>query len=1252
MNTLDPSYLRYIYDSILSEAVSPENESSLPDGLVGLYEENFPEAMPAAKRQQLLTIFAQWALLRKEVTVEFMAEITASPVDEIRELIGTYSSWFNSPETGKYMLFHERIRSYFLQKLSERELKVLNEALIARLQRAIVAEQKDEFEFYALQFLSDHLLTEAYAERGNELLAFNKNESNWNRQIKLSNQFKWTENSIKNSIRWTAKFQPEETVMGFLDLVELQYKEKNDAENIVALVANNEMYIALKRIDSFAGNDKEGLQRKFTLCMLCLMELTLLDSKDKPFRKSAVEKLLRHLDDNIPANQYDLINWNDFFPSFLMFKLACEWAELGLDDGLVYKRTDKWDSEWIGEKGPYSDSQFEVLKQAALCISDESEKSSALKDISTELAKQGHVEEALACARGISEESDKSFALMDISIELAKQGKFEEGLEYASNIIIETCKISAFRIIIKEVVNQRKIESAFEFASYFDKESDKINTFFEISDALTKQGRIKEAILCISVSEEHVKNQKLQSIAQEMLIEGKFTDSVEFADGISCQYIRCLTFLNISSELARKNLFEDAETAMREALACVSLIIEESKSCIALVEISSELAIQEKIKEAFEYCNKISSEYNKSIALKKICVELVKQDKVGEAQHHVLRIHDEFIRLEALHDISIELARIGRIEVAYEWVSNMGEEYHKSMAIAEISKELAKQDRFDEAISAIFLALESALLILNENDKTSAISELTLELTKYGKFEIALRHTSYIKKAADKSKAIYKIACELIKQGMVKEALSCTHSISNVLDRNSAIRDISLEFAKQGKFKEAIKYANELNYDKNSTLSYISTELAIQGKVDEAIECANSLNEDKNSALRNISLELARQGKIKAAIECANGIHNNVSLNRNKLKSENIKEIIDMANSVSHTIDSSSKYTRGKEENDKEKQESFLKVLKSYGRDSTLRDISNEMINQEKIEESLIFASEINYGRDIILRVITDKLFSQDNVDDVIDLLQDRRFYIDFRKNDLFKDIINKLAYYGNLEKAAIAICKSLSITHGYSFVVEKSIILKNITSNLSKKGKINEIIVCMPYVKDSYWLSKELVNTCFELHKQNNTKDAVIVMELALQSAKGIIYPQDKSLALMNVSIAFARQGKFEDAINTAISIGKETERIKSMHDISVEMAKLGRAEEAFKSVIGIKSESEKSHALKTVSLELAKQGKIKEAVKGALGIESVSDKLTALFNVFVDIDKKVTIEAVLESALGITEGNLKNRLIRRFSI
>ena len=65
--------------------------------------------------------------------------------------------------------------------------------------------------------------------------------------------------------------------------MDLKNEEAADATHVVAMVANNEIELALKRIESFAGSDADGVKRKFQLYMLCLMELTLMDSKNKPF---------------------------------------------------------------------------------------------------------------------------------------------------------------------------------------------------------------------------------------------------------------------------------------------------------------------------------------------------------------------------------------------------------------------------------------------------------------------------------------------------------------------------------------------------------------------------------------------------------------------------------------------------------------------------------------------------------------------------------------------------------------------------------------------------------------------------------------------------------------------------------------------------------------------------------------------------------------------------------------------------------
>ena len=116
MNHIEPSYLRYIYDGLEKGYLHPDNAAALPEGLIGLYDEAFDESKPVRERQKLLEAFAIWAILKKEVSAQFVAEILDVPTQEITDFIANYSSWFTSPESGKYQLYHERLKVYLLQK--------------------------------------------------------------------------------------------------------------------------------------------------------------------------------------------------------------------------------------------------------------------------------------------------------------------------------------------------------------------------------------------------------------------------------------------------------------------------------------------------------------------------------------------------------------------------------------------------------------------------------------------------------------------------------------------------------------------------------------------------------------------------------------------------------------------------------------------------------------------------------------------------------------------------------------------------------------------------------------------------------------------------------------------------------------------------------------------------------------------------------------------------------------------------------
>ena len=118
MPHLEPTYLRYIYDGLIKGSIHPENAAELPEGLIGLYEEAFDERTSIVERQKLIQHFAIWALLKKEVSAGFVAEVLGETEEEILDFISTYSAWFNSPESGKYQLYHERFKVYLLEKLS------------------------------------------------------------------------------------------------------------------------------------------------------------------------------------------------------------------------------------------------------------------------------------------------------------------------------------------------------------------------------------------------------------------------------------------------------------------------------------------------------------------------------------------------------------------------------------------------------------------------------------------------------------------------------------------------------------------------------------------------------------------------------------------------------------------------------------------------------------------------------------------------------------------------------------------------------------------------------------------------------------------------------------------------------------------------------------------------------------------------------------------------------------------------------
>jgi hypothetical protein len=153
MTFTDPSYLRTIYDGLLSGTLHKDNASGLPAGLVGIYEEALPPANQVNERQKFLEFFSVWALLKKEVSSVFLARLIGWTEEGVLDYIGRYSKWFNSPVSGRYVLYHERFRSYILMRASAKAIAVKRINLIEILTQSIKNEHYFEYRDYAFNNL-------------------------------------------------------------------------------------------------------------------------------------------------------------------------------------------------------------------------------------------------------------------------------------------------------------------------------------------------------------------------------------------------------------------------------------------------------------------------------------------------------------------------------------------------------------------------------------------------------------------------------------------------------------------------------------------------------------------------------------------------------------------------------------------------------------------------------------------------------------------------------------------------------------------------------------------------------------------------------------------------------------------------------------------------------------------------------------------------------------------------------------------
>jgi hypothetical protein len=378
---IDPSYIRNIRDGLKSEHIEANNLDALPEGLVGVYDkELFPPTLKWKKRKETLQFFLVFALAQKEISADFAStilgdewckvlanenEITEEKrLKKVNEFIQLHSKRFTSAGEGKFRLYHERFRVYILQKVSEGDLTQFNQLFISLCESELKNNtEKDipEKERYALEFLSTHYFISAMQ---GEKVCLNKKDAAslkniaydqlyWERQEKASKGFEWSKKMLDQMLSWASKFKKDKVLIECaLKKIYLYNQEQNDANRIVQLVTDGDIETALERIQKFESNDKEGLERKFNIYMLCLMELTLRVKDKKLINITAIEKILNDLKKQSLFYNSELFNWTIFFPDIIILKMYSIWKKNKINAEFIFDMTNEIDNEWFCSQFP------------------------------------------------------------------------------------------------------------------------------------------------------------------------------------------------------------------------------------------------------------------------------------------------------------------------------------------------------------------------------------------------------------------------------------------------------------------------------------------------------------------------------------------------------------------------------------------------------------------------------------------------------------------------------------------------------------------------------------------------------------------------------------------------------------------------------------------------------------------------------------------------------------------------------------
>lgn len=565
---IDPTYLRTIFDQFSAGKLQSDNPNSLPEGLIGVYEELVPPRASIAERARLLKFFTPWALLRSEASIELVSSLLESSPREVSSQMTIYSKWFNSSGSGKYQLYHDRFRLYLLQRIAASELSRCNDAIIEQCEAAIQIRDGQEWERYALEHLSAHLFSNSVMNGSpKKLREYALNRSFWERQSVVSGGFYWSEALLNAMLAWVSRFNVNEVVEIVGHKLELKLLQQNASSKVIHALKANDLQTVFQRFEELGAEDRAGLERRFVMYVLCFLELAEGGNSNDAGRRDALRALLDHFEAHMPAD-IGRFDWNRIIPSELLCQIAFLLLEFDLDPSDLFDRGEGWSLEWIESVDELKRAQLDFLASVSTKIEGKQDKVSALKclakawfkigdsesarttlqsamevanqinwkhhqqsaitQLSVELADQGHLDLARQSLESLDVVEERNKLLSGISRAYAKHRRFGEAFSFAAEMLSGKKRDAAFEVIIREMVRQGALTEA--VAEVQNRLNDTDHGMYMIAIELASIGEIDEALeLACEIENEQLVSFVASSIYGAMVREGRVEEAISFA---------------------------------------------------------------------------------------------------------------------------------------------------------------------------------------------------------------------------------------------------------------------------------------------------------------------------------------------------------------------------------------------------------------------------------------------------------------------------------------------------------------------------------------------------------------------------------------------------------------------------------------------------------------------------------------------------------------------------------------------------